>query len=424
MKTFFIQQLTGNRGQSGAMAVVVAIVIALLLMFAALSVDVGYLYGVRNELHNSADAGALAGARFLFDEETGALNRDAAIAEASRITQLNKSGKENIDDFVVETGHWSFASRTFTANAATEQPADWHSKSGAELDANTNFINAVRVYSTRPDTPSFFARILGLDQFFVGAQGVAWIGYSIPFEIDLPIALCEDKISNEDGSPSCNQARMADENGETAMWTNFSQDNPDKGTTCSTASGNTMQGLTDTCEPIQVELYADKGIGVQNGVQDTVYGNVSDCWIAKTDDDADGKPDHPWSVTLPVVDCNSSNTCATLVGGAVVDIVWIIYKNDPQMQDVPTQMSDELGAWGCTTPAPATYDERFACWKEFVDRFDLENATGPPATDTDYEDMYQMRNIFFKPKCEIVKSNGASGAHNFGIPAKYPKLVL
>ena len=50
------------RGNKGQVLVLVALAIFVLLGFAALGIDVGYMYSVRHELQRSADAGALAGA--------------------------------------------------------------------------------------------------------------------------------------------------------------------------------------------------------------------------------------------------------------------------------------------------------------------------------------------------------------------------
>jgi hypothetical protein len=58
----FIHRLKDQRGVS---AVIVAIVLALLIGFGALAVDLGYLYATKNELQNIADAAALAGAGML-----------------------------------------------------------------------------------------------------------------------------------------------------------------------------------------------------------------------------------------------------------------------------------------------------------------------------------------------------------------------
>ena len=54
----------GNRGQ---VLVLVALAIVVLLVMAALAIDVGFMYTTRHELQRSADAGALAGASALRD---------------------------------------------------------------------------------------------------------------------------------------------------------------------------------------------------------------------------------------------------------------------------------------------------------------------------------------------------------------------
>jgi Flp pilus assembly protein TadG len=60
--------------QRGVTIVIVAIMIAVFIGFAALAVDISHLYVVRNELQNAADAGALAGARVLYNVGGTAVN--------------------------------------------------------------------------------------------------------------------------------------------------------------------------------------------------------------------------------------------------------------------------------------------------------------------------------------------------------------
>jgi len=52
--------------QRGVTAIVIALVMVLFVGVAALALDIGHLYLVKNELQNAADAGCLAGARFLY----------------------------------------------------------------------------------------------------------------------------------------------------------------------------------------------------------------------------------------------------------------------------------------------------------------------------------------------------------------------
>jgi len=94
---------TGNRGQ---VLVIVALAFAVFLGFAALAVDVAYMYTVRNELQRSADAGALAGASAFVDPlvplvALQATARDWAKTFASQNTVagalLNNVTDDNVD---------------------------------------------------------------------------------------------------------------------------------------------------------------------------------------------------------------------------------------------------------------------------------------------------------------------------------------
>ena len=51
--------------QRGVSAILIAIMLVMLIGFAALAVDLGYLYATRSELQNVADAAALAATRKL-----------------------------------------------------------------------------------------------------------------------------------------------------------------------------------------------------------------------------------------------------------------------------------------------------------------------------------------------------------------------
>ena len=53
------------KDERGFALVFLGLTIVVFLGFAALAVDIGYLYAARNELQNAADAAALAGAREL-----------------------------------------------------------------------------------------------------------------------------------------------------------------------------------------------------------------------------------------------------------------------------------------------------------------------------------------------------------------------
>lgn len=404
--------------QRGVVLVLVAILLVVFIGVAAIALDVGHLYLVRNELQNAADSGALAGARELYLDTNAATPNAGANQIANSAATQNFSEKvavevidplSNLGD--VQRGHWSFTSRTFTANDSLSS-YDFTGKSDAELDADTNFVNAVKVKVRRQNTPaaSFFAQIFGYTDFAVTAEAVAYRGFAgqlNPQDVDQPIAICQEAIIDEDGY-TCSQGRMLNSNvsnpntSNTAGWTNFTQP-------CQTANASEMRGLVCGDGNPNPLTYGE-GMGAVNGVQDSVLADFYDCWEAITNKTSF------WNMTLPVIECpsNAISNCSTLVGAVNLNIAWIVHKNDPSYNDVPTEMED----WTC--PAGLT---GFDCWKDFVDHFNLENVSGPPQSDEDYEEMYQKKNIFFLPTCQALEPTGVSGGSNFGVLARIPVLV-
>ena len=226
------------KNQRGVTAIVVGIALFALIGFAALAIDIGHICVVRNELRNAADAGALAGARVLYNDSGTAVNPGAnqeafnfATANNSEgvVVEVNWAGGNTGD---VQRGHWSFATDIFTPNDSLAAVDLWNVSDG-DLDANLNFINAVRVVARREGTPaaSFFARIFGHTGFQLNAEAVAYIGFAgtlTPYDVDQPIAICQDSILIND-EYSCNIGRMINSgqnetNNETGGWTSFSQD--------------------------------------------------------------------------------------------------------------------------------------------------------------------------------------------------------
>jgi len=114
--------------ENGAVLVIVAFLAVVFLAFSALAIDIAHLYVVKNELQNAADAGALAGARCLYDCMVGEIPGSKVNVNANQIAKnaamANKSEKVAVEvyDNDVQRGHWSFTTRTFTANENTLTP--------------------------------------------------------------------------------------------------------------------------------------------------------------------------------------------------------------------------------------------------------------------------------------------------------------
>jgi hypothetical protein len=99
--------------ESGAIALIMAAALVVLLGMAALAVDFGYMSAVQNDLKNDAEAGALAGARAL-----GAGQDWQAAAES-----ILEQNEQSLSDCEVNDGYWSYVQKQFLTTQPTETPA-------------------------------------------------------------------------------------------------------------------------------------------------------------------------------------------------------------------------------------------------------------------------------------------------------------
>ncbi len=398
--------------QRGAVATLVAVSAILLLGLAALAIDISHLFVVRNELQNASDAGALAGARFLYNESGTSVNNganqmaySAAVANLSErvAVDVHWNGGNGGD---VQRGHWSFATRTFTPNDSLQPVALWD-VTADELDRNPNFINAVRVKTRRQDRPaaSFLARIFGYGNFILSSDAIAYIGFAgtlVPFDVDEPIALCRQSL-NLTGEYTCSIGRMINSghqvaSHETAGWTSFSQVSPCQGGTNASEVRSLVCGDGNPDPIILGEPVATNGGDIASA-----FKQIRQCW-----DGATGKT-QPWKLTLLVIDCPGNNVspCEKAVGAVVVNIVWITGEGaDPHYDDAPRQMGD----WSNNNP------DGQVRWNSFVQHFRLKNVDNTPAP-------YDKKSIYFLPDCQPHIPTGGTGGENFGILAKIPVLV-
>jgi hypothetical protein len=416
------------RNQRGVTAIVAAVTMIVLVGFAALAVDLGHLYVARNELQNAADAGALAGARVLYNDDGTAINTganqiayDAATANNSEKVpvDVNWTGGNGGD---VQRGHWSFGlaglDRGFYPSASTDPVPLWN-VSTEELDANTDFVNAVRVVARREATPvaSFFATIFGYQDFQLSAEAVAYIGFAgtlQPGEADQPIAICEGSLLINDNY-SCSIGRWINSgqdvaSSETGGWTDFNQDNPCTGGT----NAEILKELVCADgNPDLITLGAD--IATNGGNVQSAFDELIVCWEEDT-----GKI-RPWNLTLPVVTCPGNNvgTCEEVQGAVNLNIVWITESGeDPHYKKAPTNMAgipNDDGGWLYGEWSSADPDGEIR-WNSFVDHFNLQNVDGTDAP-------YAKKSIYFLPDCTPHEPAGVSGGQNFGILAKIPVLV-
>ena len=185
--------LKNNRGVT---LVFVAICLVVLIGFAALAVDIGYMYATRNELQNVADAAALAGAGYLgsvyrnlpyLEHQNHTFTRTEVFTVVDQVATKNKAAGveisilDNDQDLII--GMWN----------------------GNSVDASLSGPDAVQVTARRDDTANtaitlFFARVLGIDEKPVSA--VATAALTGPAIVDdgklkTPFGLSENLFPND-----------------------------------------------------------------------------------------------------------------------------------------------------------------------------------------------------------------------------------
>ena len=351
---------TPVRDHRGVVAVTVALVLVGLLSFGALAVDISSLLMVRNELQNAADAGALAASRKLYtasgeavDPGANAVGVAAAQANTAQNIAVELTGDPSANSGDVQRGHWKWSDQSFTANASL-LATTLSEVTNAELDADADFINAVRVRVRRQTQParSFLSQLIGFDNFQMQAEAIAYIGFAgtfLPGEATDPIALCREGLLNAQGEYSCSTGRMINSGGgdthNTAGWTNFTQE------PCDTA-GPPSVGPYVGCSPSpSPELTLQVGMGTTGGELQTTWDSFYNCWLTSADTDADGRPDQAVNLNLPVINCPSNNVapCSKLVGAANVNLIWMIRQTDPNFNWVPLAMTGGYGFsdWEC-----------------------------------------------------------------------------
>jgi len=142
-----------KREQRGATVVLVAVGMAALLGFAALSIDVSHLFQQQREIQSATDAGALAGAALLLNNST---NGTPIVNEASNIAQANGVTVGEITNSsygAVQAGQWN----------------------GTNFTAGAKPYNAVLVPAQRT-VNLFFGPVVGLKQKVTAVHSVASLG--------------------------------------------------------------------------------------------------------------------------------------------------------------------------------------------------------------------------------------------------------
>jgi hypothetical protein len=175
--------------QSGALATTVALVMVVFLGLAALVIDYGHLTWVEDELKAAADAGALAGAKYLVPYVGSPATPDwiSGQNKATQTVLLNRADAEPLTNAQVEYGFWNLTTKTLQSPGIAP--------TNSQLPAIRVTIAKAAGQNGGP-VRMFFASIFGVNSRDLCARAVAVITgpYNIPPGGAFPLAMPKDLL--------------------------------------------------------------------------------------------------------------------------------------------------------------------------------------------------------------------------------------
>jgi Flp pilus assembly protein TadG len=297
----------------GAVAIMIGVATVVFLSLTALAIDIGFGLVTKNELHNVADAAALAGTRQL-----GKIYEGLSV-DARQTYVLNDTDRATIVTAIqTVAGQNRAAGVAISIDAADIRIGQWNTTSRT-LTVTNNQPDAVEITARRDATANgpiatFFARIMGIDSLNVLSSsqrvGGAWTGVEQPTaaltgpshvfggEVTIPVALSQSRFaSGEDGF--CGHViKFAPPTDPEACggWTTLT----DPSNVTDSRFRDMLNGLNDGTYQ-SPELYVDNQIYVKNGVlSNQTFAALQALYDAKKA--ADGT----WKTFVPVYD---SDTC-------------------------------------------------------------------------------------------------------------------
>ena len=171
-------ELMGQRDgcrRRGSILVLAAFLLVFVMLLLVLTVDVGYMMAVKTDMQRATDAAALAGAGALVDgtdvAELEAFeffvrnpvgNRNLAAEDEGWLQRVEALYNQNKDDITIEAGTWD-----------PDGPKPAYGQEDSRFEPTTVMPSAIRVVATQSDSPLFFARVLGQEDFTVTSESIA-----------------------------------------------------------------------------------------------------------------------------------------------------------------------------------------------------------------------------------------------------------
>ena len=358
-----------RRNDKGSVMVVAALALVALVLFAALAIDVGFMWSSRTQSQNVDDSAAIAAAQTMIVPDPtkppvgkkfdGAAATAAGILYASQnSTVANPSVTLKDTDFTF--GNWDLDTRTLEAG----DPANPNSMTGVRVNVRMDGIDNSR-------SPGLLSRILEkggsrpfAQGFEVNNTAVAYLGFQghfNPGEFDLPVALDSCRLTGDSGCGTdfCTRTQTAcplerpqpdtdplmcgefsPTTTQNICWTAFDGSSP-------TINKKKLTDIVDRGNAGDVEagdpVYLDNGdkTSTVDYIRDKFYGCGSFNKAAGNTTEYGTTFPSSWVVKLPVVECQSSAHCAggdtfKIVGGVCFEIREVIAPAPGKKCSAPT----------------------------------------------------------------------------------------
>jgi Flp pilus assembly protein TadG len=283
MKTWISPNRRVAHREAGVVAVLVAIFLVVLFGFAALAIDMGRAFVVRNELQNAADAGALAGACGLAGTlivnhavSAWAAADTAAASAANAVVALNYANGKPLANAQIQTGYWNVTDTPASLQSTTITPGQYD-KPAVKVTVSLSSGN------NGGPLPLVLAPVLGISSVPVSATAVAVIsapGYANTgslFPMGISQCLLKDPAywNATTGKPATNSGGTPPEltigNGpasdgcNTGQWTSFQFDVNDV---------PSVDSLIQNGNPTPLSIGSNTWI--ESGVKTSIYNHMTD----------------------------------------------------------------------------------------------------------------------------------------------------
>lgn len=276
--------LEGKKARGSTMLLFVFMV-PVFLALASLTIDLGHIYVVRNELQNAADAIALGGAAYLYPSTAGSPNWSLAQTKALAAAPNNKVDGVAIATADVTTGYWSLNGTTNTALKAT-------SITPTNVDVPAVMVKVSKESGKNGGPVAlFFGSILGLSTVDVRASAVAIVGAPSAVKANslFPIAMASS-LYNAFWDSTTNQPKIDPSTGQPYVF-KISEGPQGGWSTFNTQINDTNSIINLMTSGNPIPLAIGNNVWMSTGVKTAVYDAVptnKDVLVAITADTAPG----------------------------------------------------------------------------------------------------------------------------------------